>query len=704
MRRRSISLVLGFDGWLAMPADDIDMDIKWDVKKTDFGTLLSLVPAEFASDLTGVKMSGKASFNGYVKGTYNDNAMPAFGLVVNVDNGRFQYPDLPAAVEDIFVDLKINAPQGNNMDLMVVDLKRFALKMAGNPVEARMYLTNPMSDPNVDAELKADLDLASVKKVVPMEEDLSGSFKADVRMKGRMSDVEAGRYDQFQADGSMSLKGMTYESDSMPTVGIQSLLFEFSPRFLALTNFDGSVGSSKITAKGRMDNYLQWWLKDSTLVGSFDLVADKFDMNELMGPSEPEGASTAAADTTALSVVEVPGNIDFRMGMAVAELNYDEMILKNLRGGMRIHDKRVDLKDVFFNLFDGSVEMDGAYDTKDMAKPMIDLHYDVKDLDIEETVKYVESVQKMAPIAKTAKGKFSTDLTMKAQLDQQMQPIMSTLTGQGTLKTKSVRIDGFQPLVDIAKALKIKEIENTTLQDVSFTYRFADGKMITDPFDVKIDRIKANVGGSTAFEDQAIDYDMKAKIPSDIFGASAAQAVSGLLGQANKAIGADFKVPPELDVTVKITGTIEKPIIKPVFAGGTNSVKDAVVTEVKAQANEEIGKAKEEAIARAREEAAKLVAEAQKQADNIKAQARTEAARVKAEVYANADKLVNDAKDPISKAAAKVGAQKLKQEADKKEQQFVAEADRRADNLVNEARKKGEEMIAKAEATDTTVK
>ena len=61
-----------------------------------------------------------------------------------------------------------------------------------------------------------------------------------------------------------------------------------------------------------------------------------------------------------------------------------------------------------------------------------------------------------------------------------------------------------------------------------FTYEFEDGKMITDPFDVKIDRIKANVGGSTAFEDQAIDYDMKAKIPSDIFGAGAAGAVAGL--------------------------------------------------------------------------------------------------------------------------------------------------------------------------------
>jgi hypothetical protein len=41
----------------------------------------------------------------------------------------------------------------------------------------------------------------------------------------------------------------------------------------------------------------------------------------------------------------------------------------------------------------------------------------------------METVQKMAPIAKTCKGKFSTDLTMKAILDQHMQPDLNTLTG-----------------------------------------------------------------------------------------------------------------------------------------------------------------------------------------------------------------------------------------------------------------------------------
>ncbi len=704
-------LTLGFDGWLAMPTDDIAMDIKWNTKKTDFGTILSLVPAEFASNLKGVDMSGKADFKGYVKGTYNDHTMPGFGLSINVDNGRFKYPDLPASVDNIFVDCNISSPQGKDMDGMVIDLKRFAMSMAGNPVEARMHLSTPISDPNVDAALKAKLDLASVKKVVPMgkNDDLNGIFEGDVKMAGRMSDVDKKQYDKFKAEGTLSLKGMNYKSDSLPYgIGINDLTFQFSPQFLQLTNYDGTVGKSDIHASGRIDSYLAWWLKDSTLAGTFNVSSNKFDLNELMGPSTAVSSSgvenQAAADTAKLSLIEVPKKMDLTMNASVKEVIYEEMKLANCKGGLHVHDQRVDLQDVFFNLFNGSATMNGAYDTKDKAHPKLDLAYDVKDFDIQQTVKYMNTVKKMAPIAESCKGAFSTDLKMKAELDQHMMPIMNSLTGNGTLHTKSVAIEGFKPLVEISKVIKMPSLEKPTLNDVSFSYEFRDGKMYTKPFDVKIDRIKANISGSTAFADQAIDYDMKAKVPTEMFGAGAAQMVSGLLGQLNHAVGANAQLPAEIDLAVKITGTVLKPIVKPVFAGGGSNVKETVVAAAKEELNNQIDKAKEQAIAEAHKQADQLVAEAQKQADQLKAQARQQAASVKAQGYKAADDQLAQVSNPFAKLAAKAVADKLKQEADRKEQQAVAEADKRADGLVTTARQKGDDLIKKAETTNTTVK
>jgi hypothetical protein len=103
------------------------------------------------------------------------------------------------------------------------------------------------------------------------------------------------------------LLGMNYKSDSLPAVSASTACyFDFSPQFLALTSFDGSVGSSNIQAKGRMDNYLQWWLKDSTLV-AVSTDRQQVRPERIDGAIHAEDTAAAAADTTSLSVIEVPG-------------------------------------------------------------------------------------------------------------------------------------------------------------------------------------------------------------------------------------------------------------------------------------------------------------------------------------------------------------------------------------------------------------
>lgn len=705
-------LVLGFDGWLSMPGDDMVMDLKWNTKKNDLATLLSLVPAEFASNLDGVDMTGRAAFDGFVKGTFNDNTMPGFGVNIGVENGRFKYPNLPENVDDIQVNCAIVSPEGKDLDGMTIDLSRFAMRMAGNPVNARMFLKTPISDPDVDADLKANVDLTSVKKVVPMEkgEDLKGSLVADVQLKGRMSAIEKEQYDKFNAAGTLKLMGMEYKADSMPTVGINGLYFTFSPKFLSLDGFDGTIGASDVKAQGRFDNYLEWLLKDSTIVGAFTMTSNKLDLNEFMSDEEASSSATGVgqegggSDTASMTIIEVPKNIDFKLGLAATQVLFDDMTLDNAKGNLHVHNSRVDLRDVFFNTLGGGIGMSGAYVTTDPKKPTFDLTYDVNDVDIEQTVKYVETVEKVAPIVKTCTGKFSTDLRMTGVLGPDMMPVMESLNGDGRLKTKTVAIEGFQPLVDLARALKLTKLENTVIDNLDFSYHFKDGKMITDKFPVKLDKIQAKVGGSTAFADQSIDYNMDAKVPTEMFGSQAAQAVGGLLGQLNSAIGSNVQVPKELDMTCKITGTVTKPVVKPVFAGGSTNLKETVVTEIKNTVNEEIGKAKEEAIAKAREEAAKLVAEAQKQADALKAQARTEAAKVKSDAYKAADAELAKVTNPLAKVAAKLAADAAKKEADKQEQKYLAEADKKADGLVVAAQKQGDAIIKKAEETNTTVK
>ena len=183
-------LILGLDGWVALfeDKDDIDMDIKFNAKKTDFKNILSMVPAVYMTDFAKVKTAGKLALNGYAKGIYTETSLPAFGLDLKVENAMFKYPDLPKAVNNIQIDLHVDNPGGSE-DNTFVNLKRFYMEMAGNPVDMNMKVRTPVSDPDIDGGIKAKFNLASVKEVIPMEAnaEMNGNITADVRLKGKVS-------------------------------------------------------------------------------------------------------------------------------------------------------------------------------------------------------------------------------------------------------------------------------------------------------------------------------------------------------------------------------------------------------------------------------------------------------------------------------------------------------------------------------------
>ena len=128
--------------------------------------------------------------------------LPAFELKTAVKNGRFQYASLPKAVTDINLSARVANP-GGVMDRTVVELSNFGLKMAGNALSASFYGTNLVSDPQLRAAVRGEVDLGAVKEVYPLEEmELQGLITADLRAAGRLSDVEKQRYNNLTAAGT----------------------------------------------------------------------------------------------------------------------------------------------------------------------------------------------------------------------------------------------------------------------------------------------------------------------------------------------------------------------------------------------------------------------------------------------------------------------------------------------------------------------
>lgn len=208
---------LGFDGFFAMPGEDMEMDITFAAKDNTFKSLLSLVPGVYLEGFEQVKTEGELDFNGFVKGIYNEESLPAFQVKLLTQDAMFQYPDLPTAVTDIDVDLMVDNPDGN-LDNTVVDLKSFHADLGSNPLNARLLLKG-LDTYTVDAEVAAKLNLAELNQMFPMDSlDMRGIYNINLLADGSY-DSASNRIPKIDMTMSMQ-NGYVKQADYPPLENI----------------------------------------------------------------------------------------------------------------------------------------------------------------------------------------------------------------------------------------------------------------------------------------------------------------------------------------------------------------------------------------------------------------------------------------------------------------------------------------------------
>ncbi len=669
-------------GFVGLKGEDVITDLKLELPGNDFKNLLSLVPYALSQQFADVKTYGRIELEAYAKGVFNSEQLGEFGIGLKIDTAGFRYPALPKSVDDITVDFKISHDQGGP-DLTRVDLQQFHLNIGGNPFDCEFHLQHPVSDPQLDLTMRGEIDILTLRDILPIppEQELQGRIQTDLEVKGQLSMFQQQQYDQVVARGSFSLIDFKYLSPDFPApVMIHQFTLNFSPQKVTLQKFYVHLGRTDLNASGMIDNILPFVLKGETLKGAFTFHSQLVDLNEYMD-------LLMESDTTPLTVIPVPGNLDFELESQVDKILFDRLELTDLAGKIIIREGRADLSRLRMRTLGGELEIaDSYYDPTDITAPKIAFNLNLKDMEIPLVSDAIVMVQKFVPIAKHCDGKFSADIKFNSLLDQTLMPLLSSVNGEGSCLTRQVRILGYEPFTKLSDQMKMDQFSQMELKDVNFLFSIADGKLLIQQFPLKMGAIAGTFEGTTTV-DQAIDYVMKLEIPSSLLSTDARQSMNHLLGDAGKwASGATM--PEKLAISALIVGSVLKPELK-ISASDLGS---AVKEQVKQQLNEK----KEEAIQQVKRdltaEKAKIMAEAETKAQALREEARKLSDQVRDEGYAQADALAKKGGNPLEKAAAKKAAEKLRKETDNKTNKIVSEADQKSEALLNEARQKADRL------------
>jgi len=673
--------------------EDIDIDIDYATQQNSLKKLLSMVPKAYMPDLKGVSAEGKAVLKGFVKGTYNENNYPAYGLDLTVHKGRIQYPDLPQSVEDIDLVTRVDFPGGSNLDKTQINLPKIHFAIAGNTADGRLLIRNPMSDPYIDTQFKSKMDLTKVKQAVYLPEikKLSGLLDADFKLKGQTSAIEKQEFDKFDASGYFNLKQMQYASDSLKyPIAVDEAKMNIRPQALDLQQLDAQVGESDFHITGKLENYIAYFMhKDKILKARFKLHSNYLNMNEFMQDEQVSSESTVA-DTT--GIIKVPKNVDVNFTADADKMKYKDMDFDHVTGTIVVKDEKAGMETVLLKTLGGDMFLKGLYDTSGET-PQSELNLSMKKVSIPQSATHLTMFKTYTPVLKKIDGKMFTDMNFKVQLDDRMNPKLETMDASGLFKTGNLNVGGVDILAKIGNLLKINELKNARVDDVKAQFEIQKGKLFIKPFDFKINKIQSGLQGNVSL-DQKINFVLDMDIPRDMLGGKANEIIEGLVGKLDK-LGLKAGLGEIIKMKFKITGDMMNPKIIPVIAGTEgNSAQEVITQAVEQKVEEVVEEVKDKAREEAKQKADKLIAEAQLQADKIKAEAQKAADKLRAEAQKQADELIKKAgNDPFKKLAAEAMAKKLKKEADKKATQLETKANSQADLLMKNAREKAGKLL-----------
>ncbi|GAB4312113.1 MAG: AsmA-like C-terminal region-containing protein [Bacteroidales bacterium] len=688
-------LALSAEGSVSLLDQGYNMILSFNSPQNSFKSLISLLPQLYTESFSSLETVGTFEISGNIKGIYSDSDLPSFQLNLQVNDGMFRDPSLPESVSDVQMNAVVTNP-GHDFDNTVLDISRFSANLGQLPVNAGLRLRTPVSDPEVTLSLDIRGDLASLTRSYPMPEvdSAGGIVDANIRLQGRMSDLEQERYEKFRALGHIELNHIFISATGFPEpVTISSALMNFAPEYLDLVRFNSHINKSRINLSGKVENYLAYALDDALLSGNISVNAGTLNLNDWLTEEIPETEEQGEVAGEESYLTELPGNMDFLINVRADTVIYDKALLTQVSGEAHLKNGVITFGPLSAGLLGGEITCSGKFaPASDTA--FVRLSTRVENIDIAEAATTFENFGKYFPIARKAAGRLSTSLDFGTRLGADLMPVMTTFTGNGILNTTTLTFDNPQILQSINQLSGNMLPANPQTSPARLSFKITGGVLELNPVDFTLEGIKGKLTGQTS-ADLNLDY-----LLTLIYPASKINIPS--LSAPLAALSGDAPVP----VAFKISGPSSSPKVSLDTDFTLKNLSSAlggsaaqVIEEKKEQVKEEARKKADRIIADAEKQAAKVREEAKRQAGAIRQEARKQADALKKEAENQAKKIEDEARGKgfIAETAAKKAADKVRSEADKKAGQLISAADQKANQLEQEANKQSEAIIQNAQ-------
>src|SRR5690606_7181249 len=210
---------------------------------------------------------------------------------------------------------------------------------------------------------------------------------------------------------------------------------------------------------------------------------------------------------------------------------YDNLVLENTTGSLRIVDETASLSNVSSSIFGGKILLNGAVSTRE-AVPNFNMQLNLNAIDIAQSFNDMELLRNLAPIAQALQGQLTTNIDLRGNLNDDLTPQLQTLAGNALAEILGARVNPEQTplLARLDERLNFVDLNDLNLKDLQTKLTFNNGQVEVQPFDFNIKGIRGKASGSHGF-DMNMNYQVALDIPAKYLGSQVGNTLARLSSQ-----------------------------------------------------------------------------------------------------------------------------------------------------------------------------
>lgn len=475
-----------------------------------------------ALGIPDLELKGTLITDGTSKGKFDkkNGLFPVTNAVINLHNGYLKTKYYPNPITDISVVSTVSNPKGTFDNLKVV-LQPAQFTFEGNPVFVKANLSN-FDNLIYDIQAKGTLDIGKIYQVFSQKGlEVNGFIKADLALKGKQSDAEKGNYSKLKNSGTLEIKNIELASEYLPKKFlVREGIFKFNNDKMLFNTFLASYGQSDFKLNGYLQNVFNFIAaKDGVLHGSFSLSskyinADEFMSNTTVATPETESKTSTenTNTTTETGVIVVPPNLDLRFRANAQKVDFNGLTLKNAKGSLKMKNGLLSMQNTGFDLIGCTVAMNATYKSVNPKNALFEYQIKANEFDIKRAYNEVKIFREMASAAEKAQGIISLDYSLKGRLNQNMEPVFPSLSGNGVVSIKNVKMYGMKMFSSVAKKTDKESIKNPELNQVDIKSSVKNNIITIERFKFKFAGFRPRIEGTTSL-DGRLNLKMRLGLP-----------------------------------------------------------------------------------------------------------------------------------------------------------------------------------------------